>query len=125
MPKVSELSAAVTEDHGVVLAKREDVENYTIEFLSFREDVDLTEAFKGMPGESCQVPHWGYVLKGRLTYRFGDHEEVFEPGDAFYVPPGHVPIVEAGAEYLQFSPADEYREARAALTANMEAMQSA
>ena len=34
-------------------------------------------------------PHWGYVFKGKITYRFADHEEIFEAGDAFYVPEGH------------------------------------
>ena len=43
-------------------------------------------------------------------FRFADHEEVFEAGDAFYLPPGHVPIAEAGTEYLQFSPAEELRD---------------
>jgi uncharacterized cupin superfamily protein len=40
----------------------------------------------GSPGDSCQCPHWGYVTAGRLTVRFGDREEVLEPGDAFYMP---------------------------------------
>jgi hypothetical protein len=31
------------------------------------------------------------VVNGRLTYRFSDHDEVFEAGDAFYLPPGHIP----------------------------------
>jgi hypothetical protein len=41
-----------------------------------------------------------------MTYRFADHVEVIEAGDAFYVPPGHVPVVEAGSELVQFSPAE-------------------
>ena len=27
-----------------------------------------------------------------MTFRFADREEVFEAGDAFYLPPGHVPM---------------------------------
>ena len=41
---------------------------------------------KGLPGDRCDCPHWGYVFKGRLIWTFGDREEVFEAGDAFYVP---------------------------------------
>jgi ribosomal protein L16 Arg81 hydroxylase len=37
--------------------------------------------------------------------RFADHDEVFEAGDAFYLPPGHVGVQnEPGTEYVQFSP---------------------
>jgi hypothetical protein len=32
---------------------------------------------------------------------------VFEAGDAFYVPEGHNPLVEAGTEYVQFSRSNE------------------
>lgn len=45
---------------------------------------------------ACQCPHRRYVLRGRLTFRFADRDEVVEAGDAFYLPPGHVPIAEAG-----------------------------
>jgi hypothetical protein len=26
------------------------------------------------------MPAWGYMIAGRLTIRYGDHEEVIEPG---------------------------------------------
>jgi quercetin dioxygenase-like cupin family protein len=62
------------------------------------------------------------VLKGRLTYRFADHEEVFEAGDAFYLPPGHVPLADAGSELVQFSPSEELRVVDAVMAKNMHAM---
>ena len=33
-------------------------------------------------------------------------DAVFDPGDAFYVPPGHIPVHYAGAEIVEFSPTD-------------------
>ena len=30
----------------------------------------------------------GYVLEGKVAFRSGDGEEVFEAGDAYYVGPG-------------------------------------
>jgi ribosomal protein L16 Arg81 hydroxylase len=63
------------------------------------------------------------VLKGRLTYRFADHDEVFEAGDAFYLPPGHVPVAEAGSELVQFSPSEQLREVDAVMLKNVLAMQ--
>ena len=83
MPKVSMESAAHVEDHGIVVDRREDLDGYTVNFVTFHEAVDGTPLLKGLPGDRCQCPHWGYVLKGRITYRFADHEEVFEAGDAF------------------------------------------
>jgi quercetin dioxygenase-like cupin family protein len=64
------------------------------------------------------------MLKGKMTIRFAGHEEVFEAGDAFYLPPGHVPSHEAGSELVQFSPSEELKETEAAIMKNMEAMQA-
>ena len=124
MPKVSMASAAHVEDHGIVVDRREDLDGYTVNFVTFHEAVDGTQLLKGLPDDRCQCPHWGYVLKGRITYRFADHEEVFEAGDAFYLPPGHVPVVDAGSEFVQFSPSDELAIVTAAMMKNMQAMQA-
>ena len=124
MPKVSMASAAQVEDHGIVVDRREDLDGYTVNFVTFHEAVDGTPLLKGLPGDRCQCPHWGYVLKGRITYRFADHEEVFEAGDAFYLPPGHVPVVDAGSEFVQFSPSDELAIVTTAMMKNMQAMQA-
>lgn len=125
MPSVSKDSAAHVDDHGMVEDRHEDIGGYTVNFVSFRRDVDGTPLLTGLPGDRCPCPHWGYVLKGRLTYRFEDHDEVFEAGDAFYLPPGHIPVVDAGSEIVQFSPAEELHAVDAAMTANAEAMMQA
>jgi hypothetical protein len=122
MPKVSKDSAAHAEVHGPVEVHHEDVHGYSIDFVSFGQDVDATPLMKGLPGDRCPCPHWGYVLKGRLTFRFADHDEVVEAGDAFYLPPGHIPTAEAGSEYVQFSPSEELRVVADAMNANMQAM---
>ena len=124
MPKVSRESAQV-DDHGMVENRHEEIDGYTVNFATFRQDVDATPLLKGLPGDKCSCPHWGYVLKGRLTYRFADREEVFEAGDAFYLPPGHVPVAEAGSELVQFSPTAELRAVDAVMLENVQAMQGA
>jgi hypothetical protein len=110
MPKVSKDSAAHVEQHGPVEDRHEDLEGYTVNFVSFAQDIDATPLLKGLPDDSCQCPHWGYVLRGRLTFRFADREEVFEAGDAFYV---------------QFSPSEDLRAVAEAMARNLQAMQSA
>ena len=44
-------------------------------------------SFKGLPDDQCQCEHMGYVIKGKVAFRSGDDEEVFEAGDAYRVGP--------------------------------------
>lgn len=125
MPKISRESAAHVDDFGPAEDRHEDLAGYTTSFTTIRQDADLAPMLKGLPDDRCQCPHWGYVFKGRLTWRFADHEEVCEAGDAFYVPPGHTPAADTGSEFLQISPADELREVTAAVMKNMQAMHGA
>ena len=125
MPKVSRQSAAHVDDHGIVVDRYEDVEGHRIQFVEFRQEADATPLLKGLPGDHCNCPHWGYVLKGKMTYRFDDRDEVFVAGDAFYLEPGHIPVAEAGTEILQFSPSLELEAVSSAMVANMRAMQGA
>ena len=118
MPKVSKGSAAHVDDHGMVEDRHQDIDGYTINFLSFRQDIDGTPLVKGLPGDMCNCPHWGYVLKGRLTYRFADHDEIYEEGDAFYLPAGHIPLADAGSEIVQFSPTAELKVVSDTMTKN-------
>jgi hypothetical protein len=94
----------------------------TVETGIVRQSIDLSPFFKGLPDDRCQCPHWGYVLKGQLRYIFAEHEEVYSAGDTYYAPPGHTPIMEAGCEYVEFSPAHELAATVEVVTRNMEAM---
>jgi hypothetical protein len=124
MPKVSSETAQV-DDHGIVLDRHGEVDRYTVNIVEFRQDVDATPMLKGLPDDRCQCPHWGYVIKGRVTYRFADHDEVFEAGDAFYLPPGHIPVQnDPGSSLVQFSPTTELKVTEEAMLKNMQAMQA-
>jgi hypothetical protein len=122
MPKVSK-DTAQFDDRGPVNDWHEDVEGYTIQFVEFKQDIDATPLLKGLPGDSCPCPHWGYVLKGRVIFTVDGQDEVFEAGDAFYAPPGHLQRADAGSEYLQFSPAEQLHQVSETMMANMAAMQ--
>jgi len=124
MPKVSKETAARGGEEGPVVDHSDDIGGYTVNFVTFNQDIDATPLLKGLPEDKCPCPHWGYVLKGRLTYRVGDSEEVFLAGDAFYLPPGHIPIGnEPGSELMQFSPAEELRRVTDTIMKNMQATQ--
>jgi hypothetical protein len=122
MPRFSKDSAAEHQDHGPVEEWSQDIDGYSINFVSFKADIDSTPMLNGLPDDRCPCPHWGYVFKGRVTYTFEDREEVHEAGDAFYVPAGHLQRADAGTEYLQFSPADELRTVSETIMKNMEQM---
>jgi hypothetical protein len=116
-------SATQGGDYGAVVDRCGQLDSYTANFVSFRQDIDATPLLKGLPDNRCQCPHWGYVITGRLTMRFADHEEVFEAGDAWYAPPGHVPVKhEPGTEIVQFSPTQQLAETQAVMAKNMQAM---
>jgi hypothetical protein len=63
MPKVSKDSAAHVEQHGPVEDRHEDLDGYTVNFVSFAQDIDATPLLKGLPDDSCPCPHWGYVSR--------------------------------------------------------------
>jgi mannose-6-phosphate isomerase-like protein (cupin superfamily) len=125
MLKVSRDSAEHVEDHGLVTDRHQDGHGYTINFITFNADVDGTPMLKGLPGDQCSCPHWGYVISGRMSYVTDDGEHVVEAGDAFYLPPGHIPVVQAGTAYVQFSPSEDLRAVSEAMARNMQAMQTA
>ncbi|HKZ13546.1 MAG TPA: hypothetical protein VJL81_06855 [Solirubrobacterales bacterium] len=122
MPKASKQTASKIDDAGVLESRSQELGGYTVEFTTFREDADATPFFRGLPEDRCQSPHWGYVLAGKLTFRYADREETYAAGDAYYGPPGHVPVVTAGTEIVEFSPTDEYARTLAVVAENLAAM---
>ena len=92
-------------------------------FETYNEEFDLAPLLRGLPDDMCQCPHYGYVLKGRMRVRYADREEVVEAGDAYYMEPGHSPIMEAETEIVEFSPKDEYQKTMEVAERNFAAMQ--
>ena len=125
MAKASSATADTVKDFGVAVDRSSELDGYTVNFVTITQSHDLAPMLAGLPGGKCTCPHWGYVIKGKITMRYAAGEEVYETGDAFYCPPGHTPIRhEPGTELVQFSPADELLKTEAVLAANLKAMQS-
>ncbi len=98
-----------------------ELDGYTVGFESYTADADLAPFMRGLPDDRCQCPHWGYVIKGKIVFRFGDREEVYEAGDAYYAPPGHTPVLYAGTEVVEFSPTEELNQTIEVVMRNLEA----
>jgi len=94
---------------------------YSVCFESHTADADLAPLFRGLPDDRCQVPRFGYVVAGSMTFRFADHEETYDAGDAYYVPPGHTPVHHAGAEVVEFSPTEGLMKTLAVVMDNLNA----
>ena len=71
------------------------------------------------------VPHWGYLLSGRMTVRYADHEEVVEAGDVYYMAPDHTIAVDAGTVLVEFSPLDEFQKTEEVAERNLAAAENA
>jgi hypothetical protein len=79
------------------------------EYFTLAAGVDTTPLFKGLEGDLCQCPHWGYVLRGQLTTTDASGgRETVNANDLFYWPPGHNVKVDADAEIVMFSPQREH-----------------
>jgi hypothetical protein len=125
MPKVSQETAAQVASMGPMESRSEQLGDYVVAFSTFHEAGDATPFFKGLPDDRCQAAHWGYIFKGKVTFKYADHDEVYETGDAYYAPPGHIPVVDAGTECVEFSTVAEYAQTLEVLEKNLSAMQSA
>ena len=75
------------------------------EYFSLDAGADLAPLLKGLEGDLCQSPHWGYLLEGELLVTYADAtEEVVQGGDLFYWPPGHTVRADEDTEVVLFSP---------------------
>ena len=79
------------------------------EYFSLGAGTDIAPLLKGLEGDLCQAPHWGYLLQGEVTVTYADDtKEVINGGDLFYWPPGHTIKVAKDAEVILFSPQHEH-----------------
>jgi hypothetical protein len=119
MPKISRNDAPDVLELEGYEGRFAEIGDYTIGFETYTADADLADLFKGLPGDRCQCPHWGVVLEGKLKFSEPDGETVIEAGEAYYVPPGHLPVLYAGTKVIEFSPTGELRETLAVVEKNM------
>lgn len=105
MPSVSKDNAATKVTWDGVDIDHADLEGgYAVCFERHSADADLAPLFRGLPEDRAQLPRWGYVIEGRIGFRFADREETYGAGEAYYVGAGHTPVHYAGTEIVEFSP---------------------
>src|SRR5690348_15629460 len=123
MSKTSSETAQQVAEFPVAIDRSSELDGYTVSFVAIKEGHSLAPMLASLPGGHCSCPHWGYVFEGRLVVHYAGGDEVLEAGDAFVMPPGHVPEADAGTRFVMFSPAAELAATEAAIRAGMEAAQ--
>jgi len=120
MPSVSKETSTPIDMGDAGREWRGELDGYTTSFVETSVAADLTELLKGLPGDACPSPHWGYVFKGRVWFRSGERRESFGPGQAYYVEPGHTAGADAGSEFVVFSPTEVLAEVEAHMMQRMQ-----
>jgi hypothetical protein len=123
MPRTRKDEAPLLVDDPEIEGRYAELGGWTVSYEAFRADADPAPLFRGLPDDRCQCPHWGVVVSGRVVMRYPDHDETFTAGDAYYIPPGHLPLVFEGAEVVEFSPTEQLQTTMAVLGANMAAQE--
>jgi hypothetical protein len=95
-------------DKGGVAFQTIDWSELNVARIRLPRGADATPLLQGLPGDMCQCPHWGYVLRGAIHVKYTDgRAETVRAGDVYYWPPGHTVSVEEEYEAVEFSPAGE------------------
>ncbi|MEW6155660.1 MAG: cupin domain-containing protein [Actinomycetota bacterium] len=126
MARISKQETATVYEMEGFEGRYEDLDGYTVGWESYTEDADPSPLFAGLPGDRCQCPHWGVVLRGTLVYTYDDgSEDVIGAGEAYYARPGHLPRFTAGTDVVEFSPTDELAKTIEVVMSNLASMAGA
>ena len=121
MPSVSRQTAAESISMLGLDIKLENMGGgYTVCFEKATADQDLSPLFQGLPDDQCQFLRLGYVVEGTAEFRIDGRTEIYTAGDAYFVPPGNVPIHHDGAQLVEFCPTETLGESIGVLMANIE-----
>jgi hypothetical protein len=124
MPSANRMTTPVTMDEPEIEGRYAPLGEYAVSFETFKQDTDPAPYFAGLPGDRCPCAHWGVVTAGQLTFRWPGYEETYVAGDAYYAPPGHLPLMTAGTSIVEFSPASDLETTMAVIENNLMAARS-
>ncbi len=107
---------------GELVTRGEEWGGLLVRHLTLPAGTDFRPLFRGLPGDACQCPHWGYVVAGSIHVRYADGtEEVSRAGDLYYWHGGHTGWTDEGVTFIEFSPAEELAPVLAHLGAQLSA----
>ena len=81
------------------------------EYFSLGAGTDIAPLLKGLDGDACHAPNWGFMVSGEVVITYVDgREETCSGDDLFFWPAGHSVRVVQDAEVVLFSPQVEHGE---------------
>lgn len=96
---------------GTIMRNQKGMGGMTAGFNEIPAGTDFAPLLQGLKNNSCQCPHWGYMVEGEVQVVYDDgNEETLTAGDVFYMPPGHTARVTKDMKFLDFSPERELDE---------------
>jgi hypothetical protein len=110
MPSASRMTTPVAMDLEMIEGRYAELDDHTVGFETFKQDLDAAPYFHGLPGDVCPCEHLGYVTAGQITFRWPDRnggngvrEETYVEGDSYVAGPGHTPVFTAGSSVVEFT----------------------
>ena len=95
---------------GDIHTRGEEWGEQSVRHVDLPPGADLRPLLKGLPGDVCSCPHWGYVIAGSIHVQYADGtQDVNRAGDLYYWPGGHTGWTDEGVTFVEFSPAAEIR----------------
>jgi len=125
MPSASRSTTAVGIDLDIVEGRYAELDDHTVSFETFPQDLDTAPYFRGLPGDACTCLHLGYVMSGQITFRWPDRQETYVEGDAYVAAPGHRPLIAAGTSVVEFSRTSDLAPVMEVIGRNIDAMRAA
>ena len=124
MPRANIAETPIAMDEESIEIRFAELADYSCTFEKHKTDSDPSPLFAGLPDDRCQCTHLGYVIKGKIVFQYADHDETVEAGETYVATPGHLPLLFAGTELVEFSKTSELNETVAVVTRNLEAMKA-
>lgn len=110
MQAFGETDAPLVIDVNDVEMRALELDEMTITFSRLPRSTNLHSILRGLPGDRCPSPHWGYVISGRLRLHTATGAHDVEQGQAFYVEAGHTKEALEDAVVFEVSPTGAARE---------------
>lgn len=122
MGKTSKATSTSTESVPGYEGHFSQIGDMTVAYETFTADADLASLFVGLPNDQCQAAHYGYVVVGKVGFRYADGTvEEMTTGESYVATPGHTPLLYAGTEVVEFTNTEQLNRTMAAVAKNMEA----
>ena len=100
MGKTSKETSTTTESMAGYEGRFTEIGDMTVAYETYTADADLKNLFTGLPGDMRQAAHYGYVITGKVAFRYADGTlEEITTGSPTWPPPATPPSSTPGPSW--------------------------